>query len=110
MRFAMLLLGLLVLSGCTGLVLGSSPGGYQTGGDQRDPSAANADSAITVRIREQFAQDAAVSGSNIGIRTYAATVTLTGTVDNFVVRDRAGKIARETSGVAAVNNQVLVAD
>lgn len=110
MRILMMLLAVFVVSGCTGLILGGPQGGYQTGGDQRDPGAVNADSAITVKIREKFARDTALSGFNIGIRTYAATVTLTGTVGDYVARDRAGKIARDTSGVVAVNNQVVVAD
>jgi osmotically-inducible protein OsmY len=44
------------------------------------------------------------------VRTYEGTVTLTGTVGSFVARDQAGRIAKQTSGVKNVNNQIVVED
>ena len=109
MRLLMTVLALSMLTSCTALVVGGSSGGYQSSGDQRDQSTITADSALTVKIRNNFAADSVLSRFSIGIRSYSGTVTLTGSVNDYVARDRAGKIAKETAGVVAVNNQVLVA-
>jgi osmotically-inducible protein OsmY len=109
MRLLVTVLALSMLTACTALVVGGSSGGYQNRGDQRDQSISAADSALIVKIRNNFAADSMLGQLNIGIRSNSGTVTLTGSVNDYVARDRAGKVARETAGVVAVNNQVLVA-
>lgn len=111
MRLGLTLLALMVLSGCTALVVGGAAvGGYQLGKDERAPSVVASDSAITTKIKGKYVADSAVSVFNIGVRTYAGTVTLTGTVGSFVIRDQAGRIAKDTRGVVVVNNQIVVED
>lgn len=111
MRFGMTLLVLYLLSGCTALVVGGAAvGGYQLGKDERPPSVVASDSAITTKIKGKYVADSTVSVFNIGVRTYEATVTLTGTVGSFVARDQAGSLAKGTKGVVAVNNQIVVED
>ena len=111
MRFGFTLLALFLLSGCTALVVGGAAvGGYQLGKDERAPSVVASDSAITTKIKGKYIADSNVSVFNIGVRTYAGTVTLTGTVGSFVARDQAGSIAKGTKGVIAVNNQIVVED
>jgi osmotically-inducible protein OsmY len=51
-----------------------------------------------------------VSVFNIGVRTYKATVTLTGTVGTIAARNQAESIARGVDGVKAVNNQIVIED
>jgi hyperosmotically inducible protein len=109
MRFALVLLALVAASGCTALVVGgAAAGAYQLGKDEREPPVVAADSAITTKIKGKYVADSTVSVFNIGVRTYEGTVTLTGTVGSYVVRDQAGRIARDTKGVIAVNNQIVV--
>jgi hyperosmotically inducible protein len=109
MRFGVTLLSLLLLSGCTALVVGGTPaGGYSQGKDGRDSEVQAADSAITSSIKGKYAADAAVREFDIGIRTYEGTVTLTGRVATVVARDRAGSIAKSTKDVLNVNNQIVV--
>lgn len=109
MRFGISVLALLLLSGCTALVVGgAAAGGYQVGKDERAPSVIASDSAITTRIKGKYVADSTVSVFNIGVRTYTGVVTLTGTVASYVARDQAGRIARGTGGVTSVNNQIVV--
>jgi len=82
-----------LLSGCTALVVGgASTGGYQAGKDERSSAVLASDSAIF----------------NINVRAYKGIVTLTGSVGDYVARNQAGSIAKATTGVEVVNNQIVV--
>jgi hyperosmotically inducible protein len=111
MRMMIAVLMLLSLSGCTAMLIGGAAvGGYQLGKDDREPAVVASDSAITTKIKGKYVADSIVSVFKIGVHTYESTVTLTGLVGSFVARDQAGKLAKETGGVTAVNNQVVVED
>ena len=111
MRLMVVVLMLLSLSGCTAMLIGGAAvGGYQLGKDDREPAVVASDSAITTKIKGKYVADSIVSVFEIGVHTYEGTVTLTGLVGSFVARDQAGKLAKETGGVTAVNNQVVVED
>jgi len=111
MRIGMALLSFILLSGCTALVMGGSgSGSYQTSKDAREPAVLRSDSAISAKIEGRFGEDPVVNEFDIGVRTYEGTVTISGTVDDFVARDQAGKIAKNTDGVVIVNNQIVVED
>jgi hypothetical protein len=111
MRFTVMVLSLMILSGCTALVVGGgTAGGYQSGKDERTSSVVASDSAITSKIKGKYAADSTVSVFNIGVRTYEGTVFLSGAVDSFVARDQAVKLAKQTSGVTAVNSQIVIED
>ena len=107
MRFGLALLALMLLSACTALVVGGAGAGAY---ESREPAVVASDSAITTKINGRYDADPVVRVFNIGVRTYEGTVTLTGTVDNYVARDQAGKIAKVTDGVSIVNNQIVVED
>lgn len=111
MRISAILLSLLLLSGCTALVVGgTADGGYRTGKYERPGSVVASDSAITNRIQARFVADPVVSMFNIGVRTWDGTVTLSGTVGSYVARNQAVDLAKHTNGVKAVNNQIIVED
>ena len=111
MRVVLVLLVSLALAGCTALMIGGAATvGYQVGKDERTASVVAADSAITTKIKAKYAGDSVVSVFNIGVRTYRGTVTLSGAVGSILARDRAVSLARETDGVKAVNNQILIED
>jgi len=108
-RFIVTALALILLSGCTALLVGgAAAGGYQLGKDDREPAVVASDTAITTKIKGKFVADSTVSVFAIGVRTYTGVVTLTGTVDSYVVREQAGRIAKSTKGVSAVTNQIVV--
>jgi len=111
MRILTILASILFLSGCTALMVGGAAvGGYQLGKDEREPGVVASDSAITTKIKGKYVADSVVSVFNIGVRTWEGTVTLSGTVGSYVARDQAGKLAKETAGVKAVNNHIIVED
>jgi hyperosmotically inducible protein len=109
MRYLVILLSVLLLSGCTALVVGgAAAGGYQLGKDEREPSVVASDSAITSKIKAKYVADSIVSVFNISVRTYEGKVTLSGTVGSHVARDQAMDLARSTAGVKTVTNQIIV--
>ncbi len=111
MRFAVLIVSLFMLSGCTALMVGgAAAAGYQLGKDERPPSVVASDSAITTKIKSKYVADAIVSVFNISVRTYEGTVTLAGTVGSYAARDQAVALAKQTDGVIVVNNQIIVED
>ena len=111
MRYTLVILSLLLLSGCTALVVGgAAAGGYQLGKDERPPSVVASDSAITSKIKGKYVADSIVSVFSISVRTYEGKVTLSGTVGSYVARDQAFDLAKSTSGVKTVTNQIVVDD
>jgi hyperosmotically inducible periplasmic protein len=67
-----------------------------------------ADSAITTKIKAQLAADDILSGSDINVTTENGVVTLSGTVKDKSLRERAGRIASGTDGVKRVTNDIEV--
>ncbi len=109
MRLSLILLALILTSGCTAFVVGGG-GGYQAGKDERSSAVVSADTSITSEIRNQFAADSLLRDAGILVRTYSGTVTLSGTVAKSAARDQAGRIAKSTKGAVMVNNQIVVDD
>ena len=111
MRLSLIILSLLVLAGCTALVVGgAADGNYDRSQNERSSSVVASDAAITNRIEARYVADAVVSAFDIHVRTYKGTVFLSGRVGSFVARDRAAELAKETAGVIAVNNQIIIED
>jgi osmotically-inducible protein OsmY len=111
MRLILILLVSIAFTGCTAMMVGGgSTAGYPAGNDERTATDVAADAAITSKVMSKHAADPVVSVFEISVRTYAGTVTLSGTVGSIRARDRAIWLARETEGVKAVNNQILIED
>lgn len=97
---------LLVASGCTSMLVGGAA--YESGDDERSQSAVASDAAITSEIRSRFAANPVVGMFNIGVRTYAGAVTLSGVVSNLAAQEQAGQIAGDADGVKTVYNRIKV--
>ena len=109
MRYLVLLVMMLALSGCTAvLVGGASTAAYQVGKDEREPNVIAVDAEITSKIKSKLDVDSVVSVFGIGVRTYEGKVTLSGTVSSYVARDVAVTLAKNTGGVTSVENQITV--
>ncbi len=108
MRILEILLVSIILSGCSSLMMTGSSGGSSS--DENGPSQSQqaSDSAITARVRSRYAADSLVSNFDIDVRTSGAKVTLSGTVASYAAREEAEKIAINTDGVKAVDNQLNV--
>jgi osmotically-inducible protein OsmY len=66
------------------------------------------DKDITSAVEERFLFDNAVPWSFIDIKTNEGIVTLSGTVDNLLAKERATKIAESIKGVRSVVNNINV--
>ena len=66
------------------------------------------DAALTTRVKAKFAADPTVSAMSISVETLKGTVQLSGFAKNTDEKAMAEKLARETSGVVAVRNDIAV--
>ncbi|MCB9726920.1 MAG: BON domain-containing protein [Deltaproteobacteria bacterium] len=67
------------------------------------------DSTISQRIQDELLYDPMVSSSVTDVSTANGIVTLTGTVNSLVAKERATRIARTVKGVRSVVNRMEVA-
>src|SRR6202163_4251506 len=66
------------------------------------------DAAITAKVKAAILAEPGLKTLQINVDTNSATVTLTGSVDNADLRERAKQIASSTSGVKGVVDQLTV--
>ncbi len=66
------------------------------------------DAAITAKVKAAILAEPGLKSLQINVDTNSATVTLTGSVDNADLRDRAKQIASSTAGVKGVIDQLTV--
>ncbi len=72
------------------------------------PSATLSNQSISDAVEDEITDDRAVPADKIDVKTSEGVVTLSGTVDNILAKDRAGKIAETVKGVTAVRNSITV--
>ncbi|CAM4142010.1 BON domain-containing protein [Roseateles saccharophilus] len=66
------------------------------------------DATLTTRVKAKFADNPTVSALAISVETLKGTVQLSGFAKSENERATAEKLARETSGVVAVRNGIVV--
>jgi osmotically-inducible protein OsmY len=66
------------------------------------------DAGITAQVKAAFALSKRISAYEIGVKTKDGVVTLTGQSPSEVGRELAGNVARDTTGVKQVDNQLRV--
>ena len=66
------------------------------------------DAAITTKIKAKFVDAKSVDAASIKVETLNGTVMLSGFAKSNEERATAEKLARETSGVVAVRNDIAV--
>ena len=66
------------------------------------------DTVLTTRVKAKFAEDRAVSAMAINVETMKGTVQLSGFAKNAEEKAMAERLARDTSGVVAVRNNIIV--
>ena len=76
--------------------------------DQQTAGSYVDDTALTTRVKAKFAADPTVSAMSISVETLKGTVQLSGFAKSADERSVAEKLARETSGVVAVRNDIVV--
>src|SRR5262245_43122244 len=88
--------------GAVVVLLGGCAGAGQKTGEAID------DSAITTKVKASFAKDPDVSAMKVHVDTDKGVVTLSGDVKSSAEKEKAGHIARNTSGVRYVNNNLAI--
>ena len=66
------------------------------------------EAAITAKIKSKMALDDTVKALSIDVDTKGTVVTLSGAVHSDAERTRAVSLARETDGVTAVNDRLVI--
>ena len=66
------------------------------------------DTTVTTRVKAKLAEDPTVSAMSISVETLKGTVQLSGFAKSATERNMAGELARNTSGVKAVKNDIVI--
>lgn len=66
------------------------------------------DATLTTRVKAKFANDPTVSAMAIKVETFKGVVQLSGFAKSEAEREAAFRLARETSGVTNVRNDIIV--
>jgi hyperosmotically inducible periplasmic protein len=66
------------------------------------------DATLTTRVKAKFAEDKTVSAMAISVETFKGVVQLSGVAKSAAERAQAERLARETSGVTGVRNNITV--
>ncbi|WP_346014669.1 BON domain-containing protein [Thiocystis violacea] len=66
------------------------------------------DAAITAKIKAEILGESALKVLQIDVTTTGGVVTLSGTVDSQLSRERATEVARNNHGVKSVENNLVV--
>ena len=66
------------------------------------------DAAITAKIKAEILAESALKVFQIDVTTTNGVVTLSGTVDSPLSRERASAVARNNQGVTSVENNLVV--
>ena len=64
--------------------------------------------SLTAKIKSKMALDDTVKALSIDVDTDGSEVTLSGTVNSAAERDKAVQLARETAGVTAVRDRLVI--
>ena len=97
------------LSGCVAAVVGAAAaGGYYIGKDERTATQVAEDAAITGAVKTRLIADPVVKALDINVDTYESTVILKGRVDKAEQRSAAERLAKSTTGVKAVRNELTL--
>lgn len=85
-----------------------SAGGCAVTRGQESAGAYVDDAVITTRVKARFVENPDVGAASIKVETLNGTVLLSGFARNATERSTAERLARETSGVRSVRNEILV--
>jgi osmotically-inducible protein OsmY len=85
----------------------------QTGGcavarDQQSVGSYIDDATLTTRVKGKFAEDKTVSAMSISVETLKGQVQLSGFAKSAEEKSKAEQLARNTSGVQSVKNDIVV--
>ncbi len=83
-------------------------GGCAVARDQQTVGAYVDDAAVTTRVKAKFAEDKTVAATSISVETLNGMVQLAGFAKSSEEKAKAEMLARNTSGVKGVKNDIVV--
>ncbi|MBL8351285.1 MAG: BON domain-containing protein [Burkholderiaceae bacterium] len=98
----------LILVAAATATLALATGGCAVVRDQQPVGSYIDDATLTTRVKAKFAADPTVSAMAISVETLKGVVQLSGFAKDESEKDAAARLARETSGVMAVRNDIVV--
>lgn len=115
MRTLMIISALALASACTTAKNAGTGAGHMvksgaeaTADAVKEAPGNTSDAAISTAVKGKLADDESVSASNIDVDTDNGVVYLKGKQDSQAAAQRAEQIARQTDGVRAVVNEIVV--
>jgi hyperosmotically inducible protein len=69
---------------------------------------ARSDTAITAELKAKITDDELLDNTDVSVETEKGIVALTGTVHNEAQKQRAEELAKNTTGVVSVNDQLVI--
>ena len=106
---ALVLLAAVGTAGCTSMLTGS--GGSSAaplGSESRSAEQQQRDSDLQRTVAQALASESGLQGLGLSVTAHNNTVTVSGAVPSFSLRDRAIVVARNAAGSALVRNQIRV--
>lgn len=98
---------LILAAALSGLALAVS-GGCAVVREQQAVGSYVDDATVTTRVKAKFAEDPTVSAMAIGVETLKGVVQLSGFAKTTSEKSMAEQLARSTSGVVDVKNDIIV--
>jgi osmotically-inducible protein OsmY len=83
-------------------------GGCAVARDQQSVGSYIDDATLTTRVKGKFAEDKTVSAMSISVETLKGQVQLSGFAKSAEEKSKAEQLARNTSGVQSVKNDIVV--
>ncbi|MEH6503854.1 MAG: BON domain-containing protein [Cycloclasticus sp.] len=100
---------LLLMNGCTTLLVGGAgAGGYAVGTDERPFGVISSDISITASVKTILIKDKQIDAFDINVDTYRGVVTLNGHVSSSALASRAVQLARTVNGVKKVTSKLAI--
>jgi osmotically-inducible protein OsmY len=98
----------ILIASMTALTLVATTTGCAVVRDQQSVGQYVDDATLTTRVKAKFAENTVVSAMSISVETLKGTVQLSGFAKTAEERAVAERLARETSGVVGVRNDIIV--
>lgn len=103
----LLLAGMVMVSGCAPLAIGAGAGaGYKMATDERTLGRQLDDTNLAIRVKAALGSEESVPARRIDVDVVRGIVHLSGFVESEEIRQRAGQVSGEVSGVSGVRNNL----
>lgn len=105
---ALVVAAMLTLTGCAAAIVGATAVGISSATDSRTVGTQVDDQAIEVKVITALKREERLADSRIQVVSFNRSVLLMGQAQSHGLADLAARIARDTSGVQRVHNEIRV--